>query len=302
MKPPDSPEEQKKRIASRWQVLSDFFYLSAQTLTPFAQVPVINLITNPIMNGCWGVAYGAWVIAFKYNPTLKPKKTQKESIDIVQSAFKITSYIVGAIATVSAGLVLLPPLWPAIPVLLPVAAIATTTSAVLWAIGGAVDLSKELKKGIQDAARKWRIGFQTAILLQNISSIVIAAMVIATLLTPAGWIPASAMLTFALIGAAATVSFFSMAKFCKWRAEKAVQSPAESMPEVSYIQLEEQEHVEFTPEQEPNKKSFLTDFHKEKARAPTLETLCKESQTQAPKPLDKEETQEKGAQKPPNLR
>lgn len=241
MSPPDIQEEHSKKIAARWEKVSDFFFFAAQALTPSTDIPFINLIMNPIVNGCWGCSYATWALALHYNPALKDEQGKRLAYDRAQSIFNKASYIAGGVATVAVFLMLVPPLWPVIPILLLVATVATVVSNVLKVVGVGIDLYKEVKQGPHDAGRPWRIAYQASTLLYNSLTIIVAALAVAALFTPLGWAAGAGALTFAIAGAAVALGVFGISKFCQWKARKIAL--ANSTVQSNSLSIEPQEEV-----------------------------------------------------------
>lgn len=286
----------KIKWANRWKKTSDFFYMAAQAMTPVAQMPLISLITNPIMNGLWGAWYLSASLAFKYNNQLQPDKEKQERYYQAQSAFNKASYLVGAVATIAFFLTLMPPFWPiAVPILLPIAAIATAVSSVLWTVGLGMDFYKVLQKKDSEktAGHQWELGSQAATFLYSMGMIVIAALAVAALFTPVGWAAGAGAITFAIAGAAVSVAVFGVAKFCEWRAykenQKALKVPVLEKP-VLPIQKEDQDKIDLGP---PHKE-ILTEFRHELEEAVKAHHLDNKPQT--------EPKNEKGSEEPPHHR
>ncbi len=43
--------EKKQKTADRWNKVTDAFYVAAQAVTPLTQIPILQIVMNPIMNG-----------------------------------------------------------------------------------------------------------------------------------------------------------------------------------------------------------------------------------------------------------
>lgn len=283
MSPPEQAEHNKK-IAARWEKVSDFFFVAAHAMTPSTQIPLVNLIMNPIVNGFWGCWYATWAIALHYDPALKDEYEKQLPYDKAQSAFNRASYLAGSIATISGFLMLIPPLWPAIPILLTIAAIATTVSNVLWVAGIGIDLYKEVKNGPHDSGRPWRIAQKASTLLYSLGSIVIAALVVAALFTPVGWAVGAGALTFAIAASAATLAVFGISKFCQWKAHKNAQANKESQS--SLLSEKSNTEVQSQPSEIPS--PLFT-----KGLVPLNKQPNKAKQYQGDEMIDKEKGKEK---------
>lgn len=258
-------DEKNKKIAARWGKAADFFYVAAQAMTPVAQIPLVNLIANPIVNGLWAGWSIAYSMAFKYKATLKFQKEQQERYVQAQSLFNKASYLVGAVATVAGFLILMPPLWPIIPILLPIVAIATVVSSILWATDITRNFYSEIKKGEgeKDAGHGWRVASQASAVLYSMGSIVIGALVVAALFTPVGWAVGAGAMTFGIAGAVACLAVFGISKFCDFQAYQNVKSALKAQrPEGIEMQsVTAKPKDEINVDLEPHK-VFLPEFDK----------------------------------------